>query len=96
MPHANGDFNDSPPPQGTTSVQRRNLPPYSRPLGSQHLFDEDYFQHQLKSIAPSTTEADVAEDNERAASSMAVALLEEVIANIVSGFHFGSIQHPHQ
>jgi hypothetical protein len=57
IPHANDGFNDSPPPQGTMSVQRRNLPPYSRPLGSEDMFDEDYFQRQLKSVAPSATEA---------------------------------------
>jgi hypothetical protein len=52
-----GVFGESePPPQGTMSVQRRNLPPYSRPLDSEHMFDEDYFR-QLEESSSSATKA---------------------------------------
>ncbi|TLD24437.1 hypothetical protein E2P81_ATG11773 [Venturia nashicola] len=51
-----GSFKGSPSPQGTMSVQRRNLPPYALPDESKHMFGEDYFRQQLAKASSSATE----------------------------------------
>jgi hypothetical protein len=48
---------ESPPPQGTMSVQRRDLPPFSRPIDPEHMFDEHYLRQRLEISWFSATEA---------------------------------------